>query len=836
MKRFLAGRSRLLLVVSGLLVLLAGAYGAFIGFGNAARQLIYRYFADHSMEVDIGGLSIDPFRGLIVRDVIVFDSEDRDVRIARITHANIDLALSSFVEKRLVVDRIELHDTDLTFPRIRESVGNRPLRLRGLDALLHVRRDRLEITRAQGRVGNVRVRLQGDLGLPGAQGARAAPERRRAEGGPPDPSSPEPGSSWKLLARIADELSHLSFEERPRSALDLHASGDLGRPDSLLLGFRLRARGFAWRNYRFLGGEMEGKFSRAGLEVARLRLHDAEGAIRGGFTLPDPGTQLEIHAESTLDFDNFLRTALGAKFLPETVRFHPSPLVRVSGLLDFDKPYTLEDLPVELSGSIEGKYLEAWGSLFQEYRADFHLAGSRFFFRNVKLEHRSGAAEGQILHSPEDGLRYSLQFRMDPAVLDPFPFPDGVKRFLRKWEFEDQSNVVLELTGAGPQRNPVTWRNSGSVNLSRCRFRGAPLRYFVAHFSFDRDRYVFKDFRTEFLPDQQWGYPGGPMEGDSVVHSPSTGVTDIRQVRGRLHPAQAARCFSTTIAEHLDAYDFASPPEITMQGVLDTPDGERTNLLLRFQADDPVALPLGSHSIEAQNLEGELRIFDDTLTASGLRASLLGGSAAGLLVVNKLFSERNYHAEVSLTDVEMNALTRRFLNMETGPGRAGGRFGWSGTALDPESLSGQGQLSLTGSNLSETPLLSGLSDLLTRSAGESPLTRAQVSEARASFRLSDGSLDFTEAFADIGSFRLTGSGQIDLSTLALDTQWSLANREASGILLSVLYRLLGSYSGAGTLTKPVWRLEKPLPPQNPGQPFTERLREELERSLRDREP
>ncbi|HUF62623.1 MAG TPA: hypothetical protein VMN36_11160 [Verrucomicrobiales bacterium] len=837
MKHFLPGRNSLLLASLAALLLLGASYASFIGLGNASRHLIHRYFADHRMEVDIGGLSIDPFRGLVVRDVIVYDSQDRDARLARIKHANIDLSLSSFLEKRLVVDRIELHDTELTFPRIRGSAGNRPLQIRGLDALLHVRGDRLQITRAQGRTGNVRVRLDGELGLPAARGSEGAPGPSQAGKGQPAALAPAPGATWKLLARVADELSQLSFDERPRSALDLQAGGDLGRPDSLHLGFRLRARGFAWRNYRFRGGEMEGRFSRAGLEVTRLLMHDAEGSIRGGFTLPDPGTRLEIHAESTLDFDNFLRTALKSEFLPDTLRFHPSPTLRVSGVLDLDKPYRLEDLPVELSGSIEGQYLEAWGSLFQGYRADFHLAGPRFFFRNARLEHRSGVAEGRFIHSQEDGVRYAVQFRMDPAMLNPFPFPDGVKRFLRKWEFEDQSNVVLELAGEGPQRNPGTWRNTGSVNLSRCRFRGAPLRYFVAHFSFDRDRYVFKDFRTEFLPDPQWGYPGGPIEGDSVVHSPSTGVTDIRQVRGRLHPAQAARCFSTTIAEHLDAYRFSHPPEITMQGVLDTRKGQRTNLVLRFDADDPLQLPLGSEVIEAENLEGEMRIFDDTLTASGLRASLLGGSATGLLVVKDLFNQRTYDAEVSFSDLEMNALARRFLNMETGPGRVSGRFAWSGTGPDPESIDGQGRLSLTGSKLAETPILSGLSDLLARSLGESPLARADVSDAGASFRLGDGSLEFAEAFADVGSFRLSGSGRIDLAGLALDTEWSLANREASGILLSVLYRVLGSYSCAGTLTKPDWRLVKPLPPSpNSGQPFTERLRQEIERSLPGQEP
>src|SRR5712691_617825 len=88
-----AGRIALRVVVVVLLsgTLVGSWYLARKGFGRQWRYRVVEELHKRGVEASIGRLTLDPFRGLVAKDVRIFDYKKRENTLARISEISLDI-------------------------------------------------------------------------------------------------------------------------------------------------------------------------------------------------------------------------------------------------------------------------------------------------------------------------------------------------------------------------------------------------------------------------------------------------------------------------------------------------------------------------------------------------------------------------------------------------------------------------------------------------------------------------------------------------------------------------------------------------------------------------
>src|SRR5438046_9868136 len=79
----------ILLAISAVLV--SGWYLSIKGFGRQWRARITDELHKHGVEASIRRLTLDPFRGLIAKDVRIFDYKNRENNLARVSKFQADI-------------------------------------------------------------------------------------------------------------------------------------------------------------------------------------------------------------------------------------------------------------------------------------------------------------------------------------------------------------------------------------------------------------------------------------------------------------------------------------------------------------------------------------------------------------------------------------------------------------------------------------------------------------------------------------------------------------------------------------------------------------------------
>src|SRR5205814_8787526 len=90
-RRFLATTARFLVVLILGAMAARGWYLARKGFGRKWRGLVVEELHKHGVEASVRRLTLDPFRGVIARDVRIYDYKNRDNTIAEISRMSLDV-------------------------------------------------------------------------------------------------------------------------------------------------------------------------------------------------------------------------------------------------------------------------------------------------------------------------------------------------------------------------------------------------------------------------------------------------------------------------------------------------------------------------------------------------------------------------------------------------------------------------------------------------------------------------------------------------------------------------------------------------------------------------
>src|SRR5256886_3445089 len=204
-----------------------GYYLAKRGFGREWRSRVVEELHKRGVEAYIGRLTLDPFRGLIARNVRIFDYKNRENTLALISEVALDINYAGLIHREPFLNALDVRDAQITFPiKTAEGKASRA-QLTNLRAHIYFPPEQIYVSQAEGIFCGIRLSARGQL-------------IKRANYQPSASITPEEWQKRLTLAqRVVTELQKFSFPAGPPS-LQLKFSGDIAELESARVEATLR--------------------------------------------------------------------------------------------------------------------------------------------------------------------------------------------------------------------------------------------------------------------------------------------------------------------------------------------------------------------------------------------------------------------------------------------------------------------------------------------------------------------------------------------------------------------------------------------------------------------
>src|SRR5437899_12213355 len=107
-----------LLVILGVIFGIGGGgyYMAKRGFGRQWRYRVVEELRKHGVEASIGRLTLDPFRGLVAKNVRIFDYKNRENTLALISEVSLDINYAALIHNQSFLNSLDVRDAQITLP------------------------------------------------------------------------------------------------------------------------------------------------------------------------------------------------------------------------------------------------------------------------------------------------------------------------------------------------------------------------------------------------------------------------------------------------------------------------------------------------------------------------------------------------------------------------------------------------------------------------------------------------------------------------------------------------------------------------------------------------
>ncbi len=418
------------LILGLLLVIFAALFGGGWyaydkGFTKKWRNFVTHEFRKRGVEVSLRRLKLHPLRGIVARELKVYDARDHKRLLAVVDEMRLIINYSNLIQGKTFLDAIELRDARLDLPLNPEKPRGAKIEIERLSGQLFLAPHQAYLSRLEADVYGVHVTASGRL---------INPQAFR----PPTASKPAIEAREKWYDRAVGELKKFAFIG-PSPTLDLRFSGDLARPEKLIVEARLHASKVQRAGYQIESLEAGVAFRDGLVELKQFALHDRHGALRASGRYETSSREAAAVVQSNLDLPGFARAFTRTSPLEEVVAYQPPSLeLAVQARLD-EKPHIL------VTGHVKARQFAFRSVTFEGLEADGSWDGSRWSARDIKLVHRSGEITGDVMHLPEQ-LRSRLKNSIHADVLKPL-LTGKLGEWFSRFEFVQAPSLELQRAG-----------------------------------------------------------------------------------------------------------------------------------------------------------------------------------------------------------------------------------------------------------------------------------------------------------------------------------------------------------------------------------------------------
>src|ERR1700746_1237477 len=145
--------TRLVILVTILSFGSTGWYLAKRGFGRQGAYPMGVECHKRGVEASVGRLTLDPFRGLVAKNVRIFDYKNRENTLALISEISLDINYAQLFHHQPFLNALDVRDAQITFPL--KTAGGKTDRAQLTDFRAHVYfpPEQIYVSQAEGILG-----------------------------------------------------------------------------------------------------------------------------------------------------------------------------------------------------------------------------------------------------------------------------------------------------------------------------------------------------------------------------------------------------------------------------------------------------------------------------------------------------------------------------------------------------------------------------------------------------------------------------------------------------------------------------------------------------------
>jgi hypothetical protein len=768
-RRVVAIAIRLAILAAIVAIFGGGYYLARRGFGREWRSRVVEELHKRGVEAQIGRLTLDPFRGLVAKNIRIFDYRNRENTLALISEVSLDINYAALIHHEPFLNALDVREAQITFPiKTAEGKASRA-QLTNLRGHIYFPPGQIYVSQAEGTFCGIRLSARGQL-------------IKRGDDQPSASITPEEWQKRLSLAqRVVTELQKFSFPAGPPS-LQLKFSGDIAELENARVEATLRGERLQRGSYEINNLSAAAEWNKQRLDIAHCEWNDGKGAFagRGDWNRENNTAKFQIH--STLDLRAFLDAFGLGEPLTET-EFHSSPLVEVTGSISF----ATNRLRPDIIGHAAFGQFTYKGVPFSDLTADFSWDGERTLVRDLRVRHQTGQLRADLFDAPND-FRLNVESTISPDAVRPV-LPVPANDFLRDWQWQRSPTIRMAIRGT--DRNPASWRGDGTAVLGRSRFRGTWMNGANTRIHFVDGALTCEDLQV--TRDEGTGF--GSFTYDFKRHE-----VRVSNIRSSLNPAEVIFWVDPKTWKTVVPYKFRRPPNVIANGVYQFRGGKNTRLEIKIDGAGGMDYVFLGKTLPFDRVSARLLLTNDRLQTTDVRADLLAGTLRGNADISLAKNDPRYRATLSVSEINFPRLTDLYFNYKTAQGVLRGTYEFTGLGTDWRTMRGSGKVEVSNGDVFAIPIFGPLSGILNHILPGSGYSIAH--KASAEFTVENGIIH-TEDFEAAGSlFSMLGNGDIHFLDDKLDFNLRL-DMKGPGVLLMPMYKLF-EYAGEGSLKKPDW--------------------------------
>ena len=132
-------------------------------FGREFRTTVANELRKRGVEASVRRLTLDPFRGLVVQDLRIYDFKNRDKPLAVISEVSLDINYAALLHRQPFINAIDVRDADVTFPNPGGDPNAPKAQLKQFRAHVYFPPEQIHISQAEGIFCGVRISATGQL-------------------------------------------------------------------------------------------------------------------------------------------------------------------------------------------------------------------------------------------------------------------------------------------------------------------------------------------------------------------------------------------------------------------------------------------------------------------------------------------------------------------------------------------------------------------------------------------------------------------------------------------------------------------------------------------------
>src|SRR5947207_3020240 len=604
------------LVILGVILGVGGGgyYLAKTGFGRQWRDRVVEELRKHGVEANIGRLTLDPFRGLIAKNVRIFDYKNRENTLALISEVSLDINYAALIHHEPFLNALDVRDAQIILPfKTTDEKGDRAV-LTNLRAHVYFPPEQIYVSQAEGIFCGIRISATGQL-------------IKRANYQPsPSLSQEEWQKRLSILRRGVSELQKFSFPATP-PWLQVKFSGDVAEIEDARVEATLRGDLSQRGNYEMKNVSAAAEWRDQRLTITYCEWNDALGSFAGRANWSRQDNRADFQIRSSIDPKAFL----GAFGLPgpfADVVFYSPPLVEISGSVNIGE----DRLRPAIIGHLTlGKF--AYKTMqFSDFMADFSWDGERVLLRDVLIGHQTGQLRADLFDAPND-FRLNIDSTIAPSAVHGLASPD-LDEFLRDWQWQRPPTIHLAIQGT--DHHPENWRGDGNVTLDRTRFRGVWMN--SGNTSLHLADGAITCDNIQVVRDE--GIGTGSFTYDFKKHE-----VRVSNIKSNLYPAEAIFWIDPKIWKTVAPYKFRRPPTVTANGVYQFRGGKNTHLEITINGANGMDYTFLGKTLPFDRVSGRLLFTNNRLQIVDLRGGLLSGTVRGNADISLTPHDPRYRAD-----------------------------------------------------------------------------------------------------------------------------------------------------------------------------------------------